>query len=221
VISGKARWQPMAMEWSKHFRSTGDIPPGYFILNDPDAITVEDCVTRTWVYPFTIMEYQSHSSELFDYVYCGAHTDGSCFRLGLEQFFEQYRLEFGGSHSRFLIAGDLVDGLWPADFNSPADLLALDSSARSQLELLQERVLEHALGKTVIDELLAKMQSVLSDNDLVRLSGEVEIDKRVWQKTNTTLAEQCSQFLAAVVAEKKQDALMERLGAQTPAIFRR
>ena len=49
---------------------------------------------------------------------------------------------------------------------------------------------------------------------------KLQIDKRVWQKTNTTLAEQCSQFLAAVVAEKKQDALMERLAAQTPAIFR-
>jgi hypothetical protein len=220
IISGKARWQPMDASWSTHFRSTGDIPPGYFVLRDPDAIAVEDRTVRTWVYPFTIMEYQSDAAELFDYVYCGAHTDEADFRQGLEVFFEEYRRKFGGSYSRYLIAGDLVDGLWPADFNSPAELLSLDSSARSQLELLQERVLEHALGEKVIDELLVKMQRVLTDDDLVRLSSEVGIDKRVWQKTNTILAEQCSQFLAAVVAEKKQDTLMEQLAMQAPAILR-
>ena len=220
VISGQARWQPMAMEWSKHFRSTGDIPPGYFVLNDPDAISIADDVTRTWVYPFTIMEYQSDASELFDYVYCGAHTDEPAFRQGLEHFFETYRNRFGGTHSRYLIAGDLIDGLWMADYNSPAELLAQDTSARSQLDLLLERVNEHMLGQTLIDELLDKMGSVLSEDDLVRLSDEIAIDPRVWQRRNTTLAEQCSQFLAAVAAEKKQDALMERLGAQTPSVLR-
>ncbi len=220
VISGLARWQPMEVSWSAHFRSTGNIPVGYFVLKDPDAITVNDHQVRTWVYPFTIMEYQSTANELFDYVYCGAHTDEKDFRQGLEIFFERYRLQFGGTHSRYLTAGDLVEELWPADFNTPADLLAQDGSARSQLELLQERVTEHMLGKSVLDELLEKMQSVLSDADLVRLSDEVKLDKRDWQKTNTTLAEQYSQFLAAVVAAKKQDSLMERLAVQTPAIFR-
>ena len=124
VISCVTRWQPMAMEWSQHFRSTGDIPPGYFVLNNPDAITVEDNVTRTWVYPFTIMEYQSNVSELFDYVYCGSHTDDPAFRQGISSFFETYRLRFGGVHSRFLLAGDLVEGLWVADFNSPSELQA-------------------------------------------------------------------------------------------------
>ena len=80
MISGQARWQPMDTSWSAHFRSTGDIPAGYLVLQDPDAITVEAHVARTWVYPFTIMEYQSKANELFDYVYCGAHTDEEDFR---------------------------------------------------------------------------------------------------------------------------------------------
>jgi len=92
VITCTARWQPMAIEWSKHFRSTSDISPGYFVLNDPDAISVEDYPGRTWVYPFTIMEYQSDASELFDYVYCGAHTDDHAFRQGITAFFETYRV---------------------------------------------------------------------------------------------------------------------------------
>jgi hypothetical protein len=220
VISCVARWQPMAMEWSKHFRSTGDIPPGYFVLDSPDAIAVEDYVARTWVYPFTIMEYPSDVNELFDYVYCGAHTDDPAFRQGISSFFETYRIRFGGIHGRFLIAGDLVEGLWAAEFNSPADLLAQDASARSQLTLLMARINERMLGKNVIKDLLEKMRTVLSGDDLIRLSSEIEIDKRVWQKTNTTLAEQCSQFLAAVVAESKQDALLERLAIQEPNILR-
>ena len=79
---------------------------------------------------------------------------------------------------------------------------------------------DRLLGQSVIDELLVNMQGILSDDDLVRLSAEMEIDRRVWQRRSTTLAEQCSQFLAAVIAEKKQDALVERLGVQNPAILR-
>jgi hypothetical protein len=219
VVSGTARWQPMTMEWSTHFRSTGDIPSGYLVLGDPDAIAIHDRGTRTWIFPFTIMEYQSGANELFDYVYCGAHTDNCDCRSGIECFFEAYRAQFAGPHGRYLIAADLVEGLWDAVFSSPADLLARDSSARSQLELLQERVLERTLGETVIQELLADMQSVLHEDDLTRLSDEVGIGTRFWRISNTSLAEQCSQFLAAVVSEKKQDALMERIAVLRPTVI--
>ncbi len=153
VLSGAARWQPMAEAWASRFPSTRDIPRGYLVLDNPDAITLHEETSPTQIHPCTVMEYRSGAKELFDFVYATADTTEPSYRGKLESFFDRYKGE-QERYGRYLLAGDMVNALWEAEFNSPAELRRDDPSAGSQLALLEARVREHMLGEGTIEALL-------------------------------------------------------------------
>jgi hypothetical protein len=218
VISGKARWVPMSQQWATNFPVLKDIPRGYLVLDDPGKLQSTKQREQTYIAPFSIMEYVSGASELFDYVYAGVRTDEANYRDQVKQFFERYHKDVS-PQSRYLIAGDMVEPLWDADFGSPADLRRVDVGARSQLALLERRVREQMLGLDVIEQLLNKLgETVQEEQDLRRLSDEVNIKPNLWLGGGT-LAEQISQFVEAAAAQEKLDELIVRLQAEHPEWF--
>jgi hypothetical protein len=157
AINGQVRWQPMAQGWAARFKSTRDSPRGYLVLDNPNAIEVLDEKAPTQFHPFTVMEYYSGSRELFDYVYATADTGLADYRGQLTRFFDMYK-DVQGRHGRYLLAGDMVNALWEAEYDSPADLRRADPSAQSQLALVEARVRERLLGEDTIEWLLEVSQ---------------------------------------------------------------
>ncbi len=218
VISGAARWVPMSQQWTTNFPVIRGLPRGYLELKDPGSITLSDDREETYIAPFSIMEYESGASELFDYVYVGVLTGEKDYRKQVEDFFDRYRKDVS-PHARYLIAGDMVQPMWEAEFLSPAELRRLDAGAKSQLSLLEARVRERMLGKHAIEPLLQKMGDTIREPDELKvISDEIQLKAALWF-AGGSLAEQISQFLDKAVEHKKLDELIVRLAARHPRWF--
>mgnify|MGYP001826175174 CR=1 FL=1 len=218
VLRGRGRWQPMAVGWAERFRSTRKIPRGYLVLNDPAAIDTWGEVAPVQFHPFTVMEYYSGSKELFDYVFASGDTGSTRHRQRIADFFDAYR-QNAGRHGKYLLACDMVDALWDADFDSPAALRHADLSAPSQLELLEARVRESLLGEDKIEPLLEVCGATSASPDHVRrLSLDIDIPPAIWQRGGAP-AELCSQFLEAVVDRGKLEALVEVFALEFPHLI--
>lgn len=218
VIAGKARWMPMAETWAVNFPDVGRLPRGYLLLNQPDQVTVLERRARTLIYPFTVMQYESGASELFDYVYAGANTDEKDHRLELENFFKRYQTDIG-ANAEYLFNGDMIDQLWTARFLSPEHLRRADPGAESQLDLLEERVRERYMGKTDLEVLLSRMGEMLNEDNAKDISDEIGLSYSLWHVAGVTEAEMCSMLLQAAIEKKLLEALVKRLAVRNPALF--
>ena len=206
---------PMSQHWATNFPVIRDIPRGYLLLNDPDTITVSEDREQTYIAPFSIMEYEAGASELFDYVYVGVRTDEKDYRAQVADYYSRYHKDVS-PHARYLIASDMVEPMWDAEFLSPAELRRLDAGAKSQLSLLEARVREHMLGKQVIEPLLQALGETIHDQDeLIVLAGEIELKPALWL-AGGNLAEQISQLVDAATQHQKLDELIVRLAARYP-----
>jgi hypothetical protein len=218
LLSGSARWQAMDETWAARFPSTENIPRGYLVLDQPDAIEIYPHWGPIQIHPFTIMEYAAGSKELFDFVYAQADTGSNDYRGRLQEFFGGYK-NANERFGRYLLEGDMVDPLWEAEFMSPADLRRADPSARSQLELLEKRVAEHQLGQDTIELLLEKLAETCPTPDEVRvLSEEIGIKAALWL-AGGSLAEICSQFMDEVVRRQRVETLIDKLAQRHPGLF--
>jgi hypothetical protein len=218
VISGSARWVSMSLQWANNFPVVRDIPRGYLLLNDPDAITIEIERAQTYLTPFSIMAYESGASELFDYVYAGARTDEKGWRDKVEDFFQRYHQDVS-PHSHYLIAGDMVQPMWDSEFLTPSDLRRQDAGAKSQLSLLEARVRENMLGKQTIELLLDRLGQTIVEPDILKvLSDEIQLPTALW-KAGGSLTDQISQFVDAAVQHEKLDRLIVNVAARNPDLF--
>lgn len=218
LLRGKARWQPMSATWAPRFPSTREIPRGYLMLNEPDSVQLRGETAPTQIHPFTIMEYTAGSMELFDFVYVTIDTGNPAYRGALAEFFDTYKND-RGRFGRYLLAGDMVDALWDAEYDSPADLRRADPSAGSQLALLEARVRERMLGNDTIERLLEALGSTSHSNDDVkRLSKDIGINPSIWFRGGS-LAEACSQFMDEVMRKNKLEELVETLAVNYPKVI--
>ena len=134
-VTAPVRWQQMSRGWAKEFDSTGDVPQGYFVLKNPDAIEIDDDIAPVLVQPFSVMEYRDQRIELFDYVFAQADTASSSYHDSLAQFFADYAAA-QDRYGRYMLATEIKGTLWPAAYASPEDLRRSDPAAGSQLALL-------------------------------------------------------------------------------------
>lgn len=218
LLDGEAHWQAMEDGWATRFKSTRDVARGYLVLDNPDKIQILDDLAPVQIHPFTVMEYYSGTRELFDYVYATGDTGNPDYRTLLEGFFHIYKDE-NDRCGRYLLAGDMVDALWDAEYNSPATLRHADPSSESQLELLEARVQERLLGEDKIEELLEALGTTSdSAEDPKRLSLDIGIPPALWF-VGGSVAEVCSQFLDAVVRRNKLAELVDIFALQYPSLI--
>ena len=218
VISGEARWQPMAHGWSERFQSTLGLPRGCLVIDDPAQIRIYDEIAPVQIHPFTVMEYYAGASELFDFVYALADTKVPRYRQRLATFFDGYKQK-NERYGRYLLAGDIMDPLWNAEFTNPAALRSADPAARPQLELLEARVRERMLGQDAIDTLLDALGNALHTPDEARaLSAEVGIPPGAWY-TGGSIAETVSEFVNAARSRNKLTELIEVVSKHYPSLL--
>lgn len=204
-----ARWIPMSQGWASRFPSTREIPRGYLVLESPDRIFLRREVAPVLIHPFTVMEYREGPRELFDFVYATADTSKPDYRRSLERFFGWYAGE-SGRRGRYLLTADMLNPMWEARYESPAELRRDDPAAGSQLALLEERVRRSMLGDDAIDWVLEALGRVArSPADFERLSADIDIEFAVWYRGGTTPAETSSLFVEEVLRDGGQDKLLE------------
>lgn len=196
VWSVKARWQSMsALSWSERFQLTGKIPKGFLVLETPDQLHI-DANTRnvpTRFHPYTVMEYRSDRATLYDFVYATADTGQANYRTHIERFFEEYRKDKNRS-GRYLLAADIEDPLWDAEFESPEHLRRTEPGAKSQLELLNERVQARSFDGQKLEDILRLLTQRYQNDDLEMLSDDINIPDSNWSG-GRTLADAAASFL--------------------------
>lgn len=211
------RWQPMALGWAAQFQATSDVPRGYLVIRDPDAVEVLDDIAPILIHPFSVMEYREGAKELFDFVFATADT-AEDYRGRLEVFFADYA-QAKDRYGRYLLAGDVVHPIWKADFNTPAELRRTDPAAGSQLALLEKRVRQHMLGDDTIEcvlEALAKISH--ASVDLEEISRDIGIEPGRWLRGGA-LTELASQLVEAVLLQDKLEPLIETIAKRHPSIL--
>jgi hypothetical protein len=113
----------------------------------------------------------------------------------------------------------MVSPLWEARFDGPADLRHADHSADSQLNILQARVRERTLGQETIEELLEALSAACdSAGEVKQMADEAGLDPNLWF-AGGTVAEVCSQLVAAALERDRVDALVEVAATHYPALF--
>jgi hypothetical protein len=218
IISGQARWVGMSETWAANFPIVNKLPRGYLLLDKPEDITVSAGLKPTQIFPFTVMEYESGASELFDYVYVAASTGDKQYRQRVDAFFEKYKGDIGG-RAEYLFNADMIDPLWPATYQSPADLRRSNPGAPSQLFLLEARVRERQIGKTDIELLLKSMGETVTDEDAKVISDEIGIPFANWYISGLKTADMCSAFVAAAIQHDRVPALLQALAIHKPGFF--
>jgi hypothetical protein len=188
------------------------------VLAEPDQIwDVSRSLAPTEFHPFTIMEYHDGSKLLFDFVYATADTGDDDYRSGLESFFDTYKRE-RGRQGRYLLPGDMLSPMWDAQFANPTELRQ-NFLLRSQLDLLEQRVREHMIGKNTIERTMEALALVCTNtDDLLRLSSELNVSQAFWN-VDSTLAAKIGQFVAQVAGAGRLEALVEAVAIQYPEIL--
>jgi hypothetical protein len=219
IVNGRGKWEPIGASWATQFPSTRSIPRGYVVLDNPDQIEVS-LSALTEIHPFSIMEYRDGSKLLYDFVYATADTAIPNYRVQLEDFFDAYKDERGRS-GHYIVAGDMVNPMWDSDFESPAELRRRGLSFRSRLALLEQRVRERMMDRSISEELLQALGKTCSVvDDLLGLSREVNIEPQFWN-VDGPLAEKIHQFVAEAAESRKLDQVLEATVLRYPSVLDR
>jgi hypothetical protein len=207
---GQASWARMPIEWSARFPSTRGLPLGCLLLTDVDSLTVAG-QGAAQIHPFTIMSYTDGAAELFDFVFATGNTGDRNHRGGIEEFFESYK-DRNGRHGRYLIAADVAQPLWDAEYSSPAELSRANPAAPSHLKLLERRIQARLRGDCTEEDLLKALCSLPDVDYLRRISTQIGIEPSTWL-TGGTLADAAAQFLSRV-SQQQLPGLVESLAIE-------
>ncbi|HWJ41114.1 MAG TPA: hypothetical protein VNT29_08265 [Candidatus Limnocylindrales bacterium] len=204
-IDGDARWGALPRKWAEQFPLVRGIRRGCLILNAPDAIRrVGGKQAPVQVHPFSIMEYWSGDTQLHDFVYVTVDTGDPELRRKTSTFFEEYRTAKGRDGS-YLLAADMSDPLWSAEFASPEEMRARKAP---QLRLIEKRVQEATCGVTVTEGLLKELSKLPDIGDLRRLSEDADIPSRRWSEGGR-LADEAARLVDEAIRSNKMQALIQ------------
>lgn len=145
----RAQWVRMQIDWVRWFPSLKEIKRGYFRIDSVNDIEIVDEHIPIEVHPFSIMEYETRNSLLYDYVFVTAYSSDPSFRHQASDFFERYRID-KNRNGRYLIPADSLNPLFDSIYPDPKAL----RSDHNGLRLIKHRINELLSGKPTLDELM-------------------------------------------------------------------
>lgn len=214
----KGKWQSMSgTTWSDRFPSVKGIPKGFLIINNPDDLkpTTDSCPTL--FHPCTVMEYSKNGSILYDFVYATADTSKKMHRGYIKEFFEQYKND-DERYGKYLLSADVEQPMWEAEFENPEALKRSIPGAKSQLELLIERVQTNSFANKNLDEILQILTNTYNNKDLKRISDDINIPCAIWFR-DARVADAAADFLNVCVSRKKVEELIDKIAMEHPQLF--
>ena len=208
-------WQKAGFGWAERFETIKGLPQGYLVV---EQLRMGDHNGPVQFHPFSVMEYETEHSKLFDFVYITVDLGGENWRGEVETFFECYRTH-NGRNGRYLTAANSGDHLWDADFATPKELRRASAAGRTQLDLLIARVQERLAGTDLIEGTLAKLGQVCDEvQDLAVYSAVIEIPSRNW-RSDDALIDNISRFVGEVQKRPgKMEELILRIGDHYPEL---
>jgi hypothetical protein len=148
------KWMKLSAEWAQRFPSIKGIPRGCIVLDDiKQKIKKYNNSNPIEFHPFTIMQYESKHSLLFDYVFLTIDTHVKNIRSEMELFFENYRVK-NGRNGKYLIQFDMNNPLFETIYNTPDELLKQNQYGESQLRLISKRLKNIYFNGNTIDQLI-------------------------------------------------------------------
>ncbi len=230
VVDGSATWLPMPIWWGEQFPSLRGIPRGCLIMRAlsrsswqgvrPRAkgfghgrrgSATSDGLAPILVHPFTIMEYQTKSALLYDYVYASMTSIDREERREVEQFMDGYRIA-NGRYGRYLLSADIMDPLWDAEFSSPASLRSAGVS------LVEARVQEVLVQNTTIEPLLEALASTVNLREL-REVAELAGIPGGWMGGGS-VSEEVNRLVLRALQLKRIASLIEAFAERFPGAWR-
>lgn len=213
------KWQSMSGGWSERFAATREIPNGYLVLENPDEVrkSRSNEILPTSFHPFSVMEYTSGNSLLYDFVFATADTGEPKHRRYIERFFEQYKRD-NNRYGRYLLAADVADPMWDADCQSPESLTRAEPGARSKLEILQARVNEETFSGKSLDTIAELLGARYQKVDLTRLSEQILIPSSTWDSSGS-VSDAVSSLLATCRRREQVGDLIDAVVADYPESF--
>ena len=194
VLNGNAKVRSMPADWAREFPSIKGIPRPCVVLDNPDSLRITEQSASILIHPFTVMEYWENDAQLLDFVYAATDSAEPGYRGDLEEFFRRYK-ERNGRDGNYLIAADVAQPMWDAEFASPADMR---SQKNAGLNLIEKRVNENFNGDQVIEPLLAELTGVSEADILKQISELTGIRWQQWFR-NGTLADEATRLVDAAV----------------------
>jgi len=167
-----ARWQPMDIQWSKHFATSKEVPRGYLVLDDIKKIEVLGGKYPVAYHPFSIMEYEGGDALLYDFVFASADTMVDNVDKEVAKFFDNYRKK-EGRNGNYILNPNIVQPMFESRYSCPSELR--HPSEIAKLNLLYQRVRDTHFNKVSIDLLVRELpkhyQSSLSIRALATRIG--------------------------------------------------
>ena len=167
--------------------------------------------------PFSVMAYWDGDTELYDYVYILTDTSDEGHRSRIEKFFAAYK-EDRGRQGRYLIASDVANPLWDAEYSSPEELRRLAPASESYLKLVCEHIRKRTLDREVVDELLRRLTAHVPPEDLRRIADDLGLPAAYWDRGGTP-ADPYIQFLERIFERDKLEELVLKLALLYPEWF--
>lgn len=211
-VWGEVRWMPMSLEWASRFPITRGLPRGHLVPVGP-GLEVKHRSAPVRFHPFSLMRYYDGDRELLDYVYATVDSGNPKWRQKLEAFFENYRRD-RGRRGRYLLAADIDDPLWEAEYVSPEALRRADHQAEPQLRLLQARFEERLRGREQIEAVLGALARLTRD-ELKQVGTNADLPPARWF-TNGTVIDESNNLVDAAIGADRLEALIEALVALLP-----
>ena len=215
-----AKWLSMAnSSWADRFISIRGIPKGFLVINRPDQAERSNVtqIAPTQFHPCTVMEYYTRSAKLYDFVYASADSGDSTYRSQLEHFFDKYKRD-KGRYGRYLLAGDLDNPMWEADFESPEALQRAEPGAKSQLELLQARVRGDVFRDKNLEAIVELLAEKYDNDGLKRIAAAIGVPESHWY-TGRASADSAVDLLNVCVDRNKVEELLDGIAIDYPESF--
>jgi len=210
-----ANWSARGSEWSQLFASTKDIPSGYLVISKAEQIQKVGAGSPVAFHPFSIMEYESKSALLYDYVYLSVDSHHDSLRSTVENFFNDYARK-EGRNGRYLINPNLVNPFFETRYQHPSQLST--TTERAHLELIKKRIVDDKFGKTTLNKVIQAIPAYYeSINSLTRLIKFINVNPALFN--NDTVVGLSAQLVNYCLDNDKIHLLFDRITYEYPIIL--
>lgn len=210
------KWQSMSVQWANNFASTKNIPRGYFVIDSIDQVEIVERDYPVLYHPFSLMEYESDQSLLYDFVYVSADSKARNIEAKVEGFFNEYASK-DGRFGKYLLNPNIVSPLFETRYNSPADLN--HPTEKANLNLLYARIREAHFKEQYIEKLISKIPEYYQSSTSIRtLTKQIGLNPSLL--TEDTAVGMSAQLIDSCITKEMIETLIDKVSLEYPKIFK-
>jgi len=210
------KWVPMSVQWLQQFPFSKEVPRGYLVIDDVKKIHVRQRDFPVIYHPFSIMEYESSDTLLYDFVFVSADSKVKNVDFEVENFFLHYGKE-EGRHGKYLLNPNMVKPIFESRYSSPSDLR--QPSEKAKLDMLYQRVRNVFFNNVSINLLVNELPKHYQTSVSIRNLAE-RIGVKPALLSEDSAASMSSQLISLCIERDQTEVLIDRMVFEYPNIFK-